>query len=78
MIPAWKLFGTHVHINLFNGLYVLFWTLYFAFAASQFFTGARLWSAFRGWLAALLAQAVVTFAIGATIYYHAQSAGLAK
>jgi hypothetical protein len=44
------------------------WFAYFAFAASQFFPGNRLWSAFKGATAAILSQAV-TIALIMTILY---------
>ena len=43
------------------------WFAYFAFAAAQFYTGNRWWLWFKGVLVTLVAQAVTTVIIGASI-----------
>jgi Protein of unknown function (DUF3667) len=64
--PAWILFhrGQGILLLAYLGL----WSLYFAYACSQFHPGPRWSSALRGLIAAMLSQAIVTGFITAAIW----------
>jgi hypothetical protein len=54
-------------------VYIALWTLYFGFAASQFYRGHRLWLAFKGVLVCVISQAitilVITLVYSVYFYY---------
>jgi len=51
------------------------WFSYFAFAASQFYPGSRLWSAFKGFIAAILSQLLTIALVMAFLYSTSRLGG---
>jgi hypothetical protein len=65
VIPVWAIFSPPF-VSL-TAVYIAMWVAYFGVACAQFYTGNRWWLWFKGVLVAVLAQAVTTATIAASI-----------
>lgn len=72
IIPLWYLLQAWPPVTALPYAYLLLWTLYFGFGASQFYPGRAAWNGLKGFLVAVLTQTTVVALVTAFTFLYFQ------